>query len=122
MKKQVLRKRDFISIADFTRDEIWDLLLLAMTLKKKPLRHALVGKTVGLVLQKPSTRTAVSFAVGVVQLGGHPLILNADILQIKRGESPRDTGRVLSRYLDAIVMRANRHEDIIEMAGFASIP
>ncbi len=114
--------KDFISIADFSREEIGDLLLRAMKLKKKPISRALAGKTVGLIFQKPSTRTAVSFAVGVVQLGGHPLILNADILQIKRGESPRDTGRVLSRYLNAIVMRANRHEDILEMAGFASIP
>ncbi len=116
------KKRDFISFADFTRDEICDILLLAARLKKKRTSHVLRGKTVGLIFQKPSTRTAVSFAVGVIQLGGHPLILNADILQIKRGESPRDTGRVLSRYLDAIVIRAHRHDEIMEMAGFADIP
>jgi ornithine carbamoyltransferase len=79
-------------------------------------------KTVGLVFQKPSTRTAVSFAVGVSQLGGTPLILTADVLQIKRGESPRDTARVLSRYLDAIVIRAHHHDDVLEMARYASIP
>lgn len=115
-------KRDFISISDFSREEIWALLELAKKLKKKRFERILAGRTVGLIFQKPSTRTAVSFAVGVVQLGGHPLLLNADILQIKRGESPRDTGRVLSRYLDAIVIRANHHDDVIEMAGFSDIP
>lgn len=114
--------RDFISIADFSRSETIDLLLLAQKLKKNRLSQALRGKSIGLIFQKPSTRTAVSFAVGVSQLGGQPLILSADILQIKRGESPRDTSRVLSRYLDAIVIRANHHADVLEMAGFASIP
>src|SRR5690349_17306780 len=120
--KKSFRKRDFISIADFSREELFELLLLARQLKKQPFRKNLQGRTVGLIFQKPSTRTAVSFAVGVVQLGGHPLILNADVLQIKRGESPKDTGRVLSRYLDAIVVRANRHSDVVEMADVADIP
>jgi ornithine carbamoyltransferase len=114
--------RDFLSIADFSREELWNILLLARRLKKQPVSRQLIGRSVGLVFQKPSTRTAVSFAVGVDQLGGQPLLLNADVLQIKRGESPRDTARVLSRYLDAIVMRANRHEDIIEMAEYSTIP
>ncbi len=109
-------------MADLSQKEIWDVLLMAKNLKKKPFSRKLHGRSIGLIFQKPSTRTSVSFAVGITQLGGHPLILNADILQIKRGESPRDTGRVLSRYLDAIVIRANRHEDVIEMAGFADIP
>ncbi|MCG3205981.1 MAG: Ornithine carbamoyltransferase [Elusimicrobia bacterium] len=115
-------KRDFLSFADFSQKEIHDLLLLSLKLKKKKLGRALFGKSIGLVFQKPSTRTAVSFAVGVSQLGGTPLILNADILQIKRGESPRDTARVLSRYLDAIVIRANHHSDVLEMAKYATIP
>jgi ornithine carbamoyltransferase len=84
--------------------------------------NALKGKTVGLVFQKPSTRTAVSFSVGVAQLGGTPLLLNADVLQIKRGESPKDTARVLSRYLDAIVIRAHQHDEVMEMSRYASIP
>lgn len=117
-----MKNRDFISISDFSRNEIWSLLELARKLKKNRLSQALHGKTVGLIFQKPSTRTAVSFAAGVAQLGGQPLILSADILQIKRGESPRDTSRVLSRYLDAIVVRANHHADVIEMAGYSSIP
>lgn len=115
-------KKDFLSIADFSKEEIWELLLLSKKLKKRKLGRELSGKSVGLVFQKPSTRTAVSFAVGVTQLGGSPLILSADVLQIKRGESPRDTARVLSRYLDAVVVRANNHSDVVEMAGYASIP
>ncbi len=114
--------RNFISITDFSRKELGDLLTNAIRLKKRPFSRVLQGRTVGLIFQKPSTRTAVSFAVGVVQLGGHPLILNADVLQIKRGESPKDTGRVLSRYLDAIVIRANHQSDVQEMADVADIP
>jgi ornithine carbamoyltransferase len=121
-KNKKNRKHNFLSIADFNRDQIFDLLFLARQLKKQPFRKTLRGKTVGLIFQKPSTRTSVSFAVGVVQLGGQPLLLNADVLQIKRGESPRDTARVLSRYLNAIVIRANHHSDVLEMAGFADIP
>jgi ornithine carbamoyltransferase len=115
-------KRDYISVADFSREETWDLLLLARRLQSKRVSTVLRGKTIGLIFQKPSTRTAVSFSVGVAELGGHPLLLNADVLQIKRGESPKDTGRVLSRYLSAITIRADRHEDVLEMASYATIP
>lgn len=116
-------KHDFLSLSDYSPSDLSEILLLARSLKKqnKPLK-ILAGKTVGLIFQKPSTRTTVSFAVGVVQLGGHPLILNADVLQMKRGESPKDTGRVLSRYLDALVMRATRHAELLELARYASIP
>lgn len=115
-------KKDFLSIADFSQKEIWNLLLLAKKLKKNKFSKSLQNKCIGLIFQKPSTRTAVSFAVGIGQLGGQPLILNADILQIKRGESPKDTGRVLSRYLDAIVIRANRHDEVLEMASHSTVP
>ncbi len=114
--------RDFISFSDFSQSEIWELLALARKLKANKQNKSLNGKSVGLIFQKPSTRTAVSFAVGVTQLSGTPLILSADVLQIKRGESPRDTARVLSRYLDAIVIRANHHSDVVEMAGYSTIP
>jgi len=117
-----IKKKDLISIADLSRDDIWKILILAKSLKKRKFSRILHDRAVGLIFQKPSTRTSVSFAVGIAQLGGQALLLNSDILQIKRGESPRDTGRVLARYLDAIVIRANRHEDVIEMAGFADIP
>lgn len=116
------RINGFLSIADFSRETLSGVLSDAVTLKKKKFSQVLKGKSVGLIFQKPSTRTAVSFAVGVSQLGGTPLVLNADVLQIKRGESPRDTARVLSRYLDAIVIRANHHADVEEMARYASIP
>lgn len=119
---QKSRHHNLISIADFSKAETAALLLAARKLKRSGPSNVLKGRTVGLIFQKPSTRTAVSFAVGVVQLGGHPLILNADVLQIKRGESPKDTGRVLSRYLDAIVIRANQHSDVVEMADVADIP
>ncbi len=114
--------KNFLSIADLSQKQLWDVLLAASALKKKKISTVLATKTIGIVLQKPSTRTAVSFAVGVSQLGGTPLMLTADVLQIKRGESPRDTARVLSRYLDAIVIRANHHEDVLEMASYASVP
>jgi ornithine carbamoyltransferase len=114
--------KNLLSIADFSQKQLWDVLLAAAALKKKKFSKTLATKTVGLVFQKPSTRTAVSFAVGVAQLGGTPLILTADVLQIKRGESPRDTARVLSRYLDAIVIRANHHDDVLEMSRYASVP
>jgi ornithine carbamoyltransferase len=119
MKK---KKRDFLSMSDFSQKEIWEVLVLAQKMKKRSFSNVLKNRSIGLIFQKPSTRTSVSFAVGIHQLGGHPLLLNADILQLKRGEAPKDTGRVLSRYLDAVVIRANRHDDIMEMAGFATVP
>lgn len=117
-----MNKQDLLSINDLSAADIADLLSLARKLKKAGPSEALAGKTVGLIFQKPSTRTTVSFAVGVSQLGGQPLILSADVLQIKRGESPKDTGRVLSRYLDAIVMRASHHSELVELAKWATIP
>jgi len=116
-------KKDLISIADLERTEILELLRLARTLKaSRRSRKDLKGKTLGLIFQKPSTRTAVSFAVGIYQLGGQPLILNAQDLQLGRGESPADTGRTLSQYLDAIMIRANRHADVVEIARHSSVP
>jgi len=85
-------------------------------------RHSLAGKSVALIFEKSSTRTRVSFDVGITQLGGHPVFLTGNELQLKRGEPIKDTARVLSRYVDAIVIRANRHEDVIEFARFSSVP
>jgi ornithine carbamoyltransferase len=118
-----MSKKDLISIADLDRQEIFKILKLARTLKKeKRQRRDLTGKSLGLIFQKPSTRTAVSFSVGMSQLGGHSLILQGEGLQMGRGESPADTGKVLSQYLDGIMIRANRHSDVVEMAQGASIP
>ena len=83
---------------------------------------SLAGRTVALFFEKPSTRTRVSFQVGVVELGGHPLPLRADELQLGRGESIADTARVLSRYLHAIVIRSGSHETVAELAASAAIP
>jgi ornithine carbamoyltransferase len=83
---------------------------------------ALAGKTVALFFEKPSTRTRVSFQVGVAELGGHPLPLRSDELQLGRGESIGDTARVLSRYLHAIVIRSSSHETVAELAADADVP
>ncbi|MGH2986033.1 MAG: ornithine carbamoyltransferase, partial [Solirubrobacterales bacterium] len=84
--------------------------------------QALRGRTVALYFERPSTRTRVSFQVGVAELGGHPLPLRADELQLGRGESIGDTARVLSRYLHAIVIRSGSHETVAELAAGADVP
>ena len=84
--------------------------------------EALAGRSVALVFERPSTRTRVSFEVGVAELGGTPLILRGDELQLTRGESIADTGRVLSRYVDAIVIRSGSHEAVEEMAAASEVP
>jgi ornithine carbamoyltransferase len=83
---------------------------------------ALAGRSVALVFEKPSTRTRISFEVGVLELGGSPLVLRGDELQLSRGESIADTGRVLSRYLDAIAIRSGTHEGVVELAEASSVP
>lgn len=83
---------------------------------------ALVGKSVALVFEKPSTRTRISFEVGVAELGGTPIVLRGDEMQLSRGESPGDTARVLSRYVSAIVIRSGSHEDVVAMGDAATVP
>jgi ornithine carbamoyltransferase len=115
--------KDLISMADLSHAEIAKVLDDARTLKKDRRRRTdLDGKTLGLIFQKPSTRTAVSFQVAMVELGGVPLTLDAGNLQIKRGETLGDTARTLSRYLSGIMIRANRQDDVEELARHASIP
>lgn len=82
----------------------------------------LAGKQVALIFEKPSTRTRVSFEVGVRQLGGEAVVLNASEMQLGRGESVADTARVLSRYVDAIMLRANSHHTLLELAEHATVP
>jgi len=116
-------KRDLISILDLSSDEIIRLLLSATELKKaKGMKQTLKGKVLGMVFQKPSTRTRVSFEVAMYQLGGHALFLNAQDLQLSRGEAVRDTAKVLSRYLDGIVVRAYDHREVAELAKESDIP
>jgi len=120
MKKN---KKDLLSIYDLTTEDIWLLITNAVKLKKsKKTSFKLKGKTLGLIFEKPSTRTMVSFATGMAQEGGTPLILDSQKLQIKRGESVYDTAKVLSRYLDGVVIRAFHHEYVQEFANAASIP
>ena len=116
-------KRDFLAIPDLTRQEANGLLKLAGDMKAgryrdKPLRD----KTLAMVFAKSSTRTRVSFEVGAYQLGGHALFLSARDIQLGRGEPIRDTARVLSRYVDGIMIRTFAHADVEELARFASVP
>ena len=99
------------------------LLERALELKAGPRSSAaLAGRCIGLIFERPSTRTRVSFEVGVVELGGHPLILRGDEMQISRGEALRDTALVLSRHLDAVGVRTGRQADVEELASHSSIP
>jgi ornithine carbamoyltransferase len=113
--------KDFLSILDLTTEEIFDLFELADKLKydgSKPL----ASKTVAMIFQKPSLRTRVSFEVGVVQLGGHPISLAQESIGLGKRESIADVARVLSRYNDMIVARVFEHEILTEMAQYASVP
>lgn len=83
---------------------------------------ALAGKSVALIFEKPSTRTRISFEVGVVELGGHPVVLRGDEMQLSRGESVEDTARVLSRFVSAIVIRSGSHENVVTLGEHASVP
>jgi ornithine carbamoyltransferase len=120
------KKKDLVDVAAVSKAEIEHLLKLAATLKEKQRRgtlHPLLpGKTLGLLFQKPSTRTRVSFEAGMNQLGGHALVLHMADIQLSRGESIADTARVLSRYLDGIVIRTYDHATVEEWASEATMP
>ena len=108
---------------DLNREEIFALLTVAGKLKSGKANNLnLRGKTLGLIFEKPSTRTSVSFSVAMYQLGGLPLMLDAKNLQRKRGESIYDTSQTLSRYLNGVVIRAFHHTDVEEFANTATIP
>ncbi len=116
-------KRDFLAIPDFSKDEILQVFELAQRMKRGPYRdRPLAGKTLAMVFAKSSTRTRVSFEVGAYQLGGHALFLSSRDIQIGRGEPIKDTARVLSRYVDGIMIRTFAHSDVEELARYASIP
>ena len=118
--------KDLLDVAAVPKGEVERLLTLAAALKKKQrhgIAHALLkGKTLGLLFQKPSTRTRVSFEAGMHQLGGHALVLPMADIQLSRGESVADTARVLSRYLDGIVIRTYDHGTVEEWAREATMP
>jgi ornithine carbamoyltransferase len=115
---------DYLSVDDLSPQDLRELLALAAKVKADPegFRGALAGATIALIFEKPSTRTRVSFEVGVVQLGAHPVVLTASDLQLGRGETIEDTGRVLSRYVDAVVLRTFEQERLEVLAEAATIP
>ncbi|HEY6973898.1 MAG TPA: ornithine carbamoyltransferase [Nitrospiraceae bacterium] len=126
MKTVQTMKKDLLDVAAVSKAEIEHLLKLAAKLKDRQRRgilHSLLpGKTLGLLFQKPSTRTRVSFEAGMNQLGGHALVLHMADIQLSRGESVADTARVLSRYLDGIVIRTYDHATVEEWAAEATMP
>ncbi|MCF0147871.1 MAG: ornithine carbamoyltransferase [Clostridium sp.] len=118
--------KDLLKMEDLSKDEILDILNLADQLKYE-LKHGiehhhLKGKTLGMIFEKSSTRTRVSFEVGMYQLGGYPLFLSSNDLQIGRGEPIQDTARVLSRYLNGIMIRTFAQEEVNSLAECSSIP
>jgi ornithine carbamoyltransferase len=121
-----LKGRSFTRVADWSREELLEVLDLADELKglqgNREDHDLLPGRTLGMIFQKPSTRTRVSFEVGIYQLGGTGLYLSAGDLQLGRGETIKDTAVVLSRYLDAIMIRTFKQSDVEELAKHATIP
>jgi ornithine carbamoyltransferase len=121
-----LKGRDFLRVNDWDADELTSVLDLADRLKARQREHVehrhLEGRTLGMIFQKPSTRTRVSFEVGMFQLGGAALYLAAGDLQLGRGETIKDTGVVLSRYLDGIMIRTFAQAHVDELAAAADIP
>ena len=115
--------RHFLTGAELSADELHALLERALVLKREPLSsRALQGASVGLIFQKPSTRTRVSFEVGIDELGGHAVVLRADELQLSRGEALRDTALVLARHLVALGVRSDADETVQELAEHSEIP
>jgi ornithine carbamoyltransferase len=119
-------KRDFLSLADWSREDLEKIFDLTRDLKEKQRRgeehHLLKGKTLGMIFEKSSTRTRVSFEVGMYQLGGHALFLSSGTTQIGRGEPIKDTARVMSRYVDGVMIRTFSQEGVEELARWADIP
>jgi len=115
--------RHFITGEELADDELVALIERAIELKASPLQsRALAGRSVALVFERPSTRTRISFEVGVGELGGHPVVLGAGELQLSRGESLRDTAIVCSRHVCAIGIRTGPHADVEELACYATVP
>ncbi|HVT02119.1 MAG TPA: ornithine carbamoyltransferase [Thermoanaerobaculia bacterium] len=116
--------KDLISIHDYKAEEVAEIFAVAAEMKKSPEKFsdALKGKTLGMIFEKSSTRTRVSFEVGIYQLGGTALFLSSRDIQLGRGEPIYDTAKVLSRYLDGIMARTFAHNTVTDLAEYASIP
>ena len=122
----MLKGKDMLSIHDLSVDEVQEILSFAKELKAMQKagveHHILEGKTLGMIFEKSSTRTRVSFETGMYQLGGQALFLSNRDLQLGRGEPIKDTARVLSRYLDGIMIRTFGHDTVLEFAKYADVP
>jgi ornithine carbamoyltransferase len=119
--------RHFLDIRDLSTDQLGALLDHAAEMKQaqkagRPQPQPLAGKSVAMIFEKQSTRTRLSFEVGISQLGGQPIMLSASDMQIGRGETMQDTARVMSRYVDAITIRCFQHETLTSLAEHASVP
>lgn len=121
-----MKGKSLISIHDLTLEEVWQIFELSGVLKLKRLtgepHRILEGKTLGMIFSKPSTRTRVSFEVGIYELGGIGMYFGPNDLQLKKSESVADTAKVLSRYLSGIMIRTFDHQDVIDLARYGSIP
>ena len=121
-----LKGKDLLTLADYSSETIIELINNAKKLKEAHLKGEVIaplqGKTLGMIFEKSSTRTRVSFEAGMLQLGGHALYLNSRDLQIGRGEPISDTAKVLSQYVDALMIRTFSHNTVVELAKHATIP
>ena len=116
--------KDFIEVHDYTAEEVLEIFRLAADMKANPKKYrtALEGQTLAMIFEKSSTRTRVSFEVGMYQLGGHALFLSARDIQLGRGEPIYDTAKVLSRYVDGIMARTFAHKTVTDLAQYATVP
>ncbi|MFI5169240.1 MAG: ornithine carbamoyltransferase [Vicinamibacterales bacterium] len=119
-----MAQKHFLSLKDWSRDELELLFEQAAAIKANPDAYsdALAGQSLAMIFQKPSTRTRVSFEVGIYQLGGRALFLGQDVIQLHRGETIPDTARVLSRYVQGIMARVFAHQDVLDLARHGSVP
>jgi ornithine carbamoyltransferase len=119
-----MKQRHLISLRDYTTEDVEEIFDLAARVKADPAAYAgvLQGKSLAMIFQKPSTRTRVSFEVGMFQLGGQALYLGADAIQLQRGESVADTAVVLSRFVDGIMARVYAHQDLLDLSRHATVP
>src|SRR5689334_19611348 len=117
-----MRHKDFIEIHDYTADEVQQLFELARDMKASPekFKSELQGQTLAMIFEKSSTRTRVSFEVGMFQMGGQALFLSSRDIQIGRGEPISDTARVLSRYVDGIMARTFAHQTVTDLAKYGT--
>jgi ornithine carbamoyltransferase len=121
-----LKGRDYLTLADFSKEELWYLLELAKELKRKQkariVHQELKGKTLAMIFQKSSTRTRVSFETAMFHLGGLGMFLSTNDIQMGRGEPIEDTARVLARYVDGILIRTFSHQEVLDLAKYADVP